>query len=353
MGPSVSIIVAAYNSEKYIESCLSSIINQTYNNIEIIVIDDGSTDGTGWLIDKVLSGDRRAHVIHQDNRGVSQARNRGIDSASGEYLFFCDADDWLEADAIGSLYSTAKRGQLDILYFDHFRDSESESRVIKLFPESFVSKSDATVNDALRAAALYVPSANFKTKCFSKVLYGGGAAWKYIIRRSVVRANKVRFDSRLDGMMEDAVFSFDAIQYCINIGYISRPMYHYLVHDNSTIHRYVPDCSLKFDRVIESVKRRVATQPPYSLTRKALNMRITAFIDKMCEMNLCNAENPDPDSVAYKVFLQYVKSDVINRAVHEANLRLYGNSRVRLQILLLKLHLYRIYWMIKSRNRRI
>lgn len=353
MGPSVSIIIAAYNSEKYIERCLSSIKNQYHKNIEIIVIDDGSTDGTGALIDKALSGDWRARVIHQNNQGVSQARNRGIDLASGEYLFFCDADDWLEVDAIGSLFRTAKKEQLDIVYFDHFRDSKAESKVIKLFPKSFVSKSDATVNDALRAAALYVPSANFKTKCFSKVLYGGGAAWKYIISRRVVLENKVRFDSRLDGMMEDAVFSFDVIKYCINIGYISRPMYHYLVHDNSTIHRYVPDCSLKFDRVIESVERRVATHPPCALTRKALNMRITAFIDKMCEMNLCNAENPDPDSVAYKVFLQYVGRDVINRAVQEADLRLYGNSRVRLQVLLLKLRLYRIYWMIKSRNRRI
>ena len=353
MEPSVSIIVAAYNSEKYITKCLASIINQTFNNIEIIVIDDGSTDETGKLIDKVLSGDERSRVIHQDNQGVSRARNEGIALASGEYLFFCDADDWLEVDAISSLYSVAKKENLDILYFDHFRDSKSESRRIKLFPESFVSRNDTTVNDALCAAALYVPSANFKTKYFSKVLYGGGAAWKYILRRQVVLANKVRFDSRLDGMMEDAIFSYDVIKCCVNVGYISQPMYHYLVHDNSTIHRYVPDCSRKFDRVIESIEKRVGTQPSSALMRKALNMRITAFVDKMCEMNLCNTENPGSDSTRYNAFLQYVKGEKICKAVQEADLRLYGNHRVRLQVLLLKLRLYRAYWMIKTRHKRI
>lgn len=351
MEPAVSIIVAAYNTEEYIAHCLTSIINQTYNNIEIIVIDDGSTDETGEIIDKALSGDKRAWIIHQDNQGVSRARNKGIESASGEYLFFCDADDWLEADAIGSLYSVAKEQDLDIIYFDHFRDSGPNSREIKLFPEPFVSTKDTAVNDALRAAALYVPSANFKTKCFNKILYGGGSAWKYMLRRQVVLANKVCFDSRLDGMMEDAIFSFDVIKHCINIGYISKPMYHYLVHDNSTIHRYVPDCSLKFDRVIESVERRLKAQPSSALIQKALNMRITAFIDKMCEMNLCNADNPSPDSTRYYAFLQYIKSDKVYKAIQEADLCLYGNNRVRLQVLLLKLHLYRIYWMIKMRKK--
>ena len=93
MSDKISIIVPIYNVKKYIQQCVESLINQTYKNLEIILIDDGSTDGCGELCDEFGKKDQRIHVIHKQNGGLSDARNKGIDVASGDYIGFGDSDD--------------------------------------------------------------------------------------------------------------------------------------------------------------------------------------------------------------------------------------------------------------------
>ena len=100
----VSIVIPVYNTEKYIRECLDSVINQTLKEIEIILIDDGSIDSSGLLCDAWVLKDNRVKVIHQANQGLSGARNTGIDNASGEYIFFCDSDDFIRKDTIERLY---------------------------------------------------------------------------------------------------------------------------------------------------------------------------------------------------------------------------------------------------------
>lgn len=94
----LSIIIPVYNVEKYLSKCLESIVNQTYNNLDIIIIDDGSTDSSGKICDEYSKIDKRIKIFHQTNQGVSAARNKGIDLATGEYLTFIDSDDWIEKD---------------------------------------------------------------------------------------------------------------------------------------------------------------------------------------------------------------------------------------------------------------
>ena len=104
----VSIIVPAYNCIKSLECCVGSIRQQTYTNFELILVDDGSTDSSGKLCDKFAAKDDRIRVIHKPNGGVSSARNVGIDAATGEYITFCDSDDYLEPDYLETLVQTAK-----------------------------------------------------------------------------------------------------------------------------------------------------------------------------------------------------------------------------------------------------
>lgn len=100
----VSIIIPVYNAEKYISRCLDSIINQSYKNIQIIVIDDGSTDNGVLILDKYKEDDNRISVYRTENRGVSYARNLGIEKAKGEYFVFVDADDFVQKDMIEKMY---------------------------------------------------------------------------------------------------------------------------------------------------------------------------------------------------------------------------------------------------------
>ena len=105
--PLITVIVPVYNVEKYLRRCLDSIIRQTYQNLEILCIDDGSIDNSGEICEQYAARDARIKVIHQENQGLSTARNRGLDTATGEYIAFVDSDDYIAADVLEQLYQSA------------------------------------------------------------------------------------------------------------------------------------------------------------------------------------------------------------------------------------------------------
>ena len=111
----VSIIVPVYNVEEYLERCVDSILNQTYGNLEVILVDDGAKDSSGHICDSYARKDARVRVIHKENGGLSSARNAGIDVAAGEYLEFVDSDDWIEPDAVESMLSLAVTNNVELV----------------------------------------------------------------------------------------------------------------------------------------------------------------------------------------------------------------------------------------------
>ena len=111
----ISVIIPAYNVERYLDDCLKSVTCQTYDNLEIIIVDDGSTDGTASICDKWAEKDSRIIVFHNPNDGLSIARNKGLEVAKGQYISFIDSDDYFEPDAIESLYETAKFNDADLV----------------------------------------------------------------------------------------------------------------------------------------------------------------------------------------------------------------------------------------------
>ena len=104
----VSIIIPIYNSEKYLKKCIDSILEQKYNNLEIILINDGSTDNSGKICDSLAIEDKRIKVIHKLNEGVSIARNKGLEMAKGEYIFFIDSDDYIDENIIKDMISYSR-----------------------------------------------------------------------------------------------------------------------------------------------------------------------------------------------------------------------------------------------------
>ena len=116
----ISIIIPVYNVEKYIEKCISSVIKQTYKNIEIILIDDGSTDNCGKLCDEYAKKDNRIKVFHQKNRGVSSARNKGIVECNGKYIGFVDGDDIIDEDMYKKLYESITKNESDLAICNYY-----------------------------------------------------------------------------------------------------------------------------------------------------------------------------------------------------------------------------------------
>ena len=121
MQSKISVIVPVYNAEQYLRECLESLVNQTLEDLEIICVNDGSTDSSPKILEEYASKDSRIKIFHQENQGVSAARNLGISKVQGEYLVFVDSDDWIELNALEILYKTIDKRKSDILLFSNYR----------------------------------------------------------------------------------------------------------------------------------------------------------------------------------------------------------------------------------------
>ncbi len=114
----VSVIIPVYNVEDYIRQCIESVLNQTYNDLQIILVDDGSTDGSGKICDEYAKKDKRIVIVHKNNQGLGCARNTGLEIAKGNYVFFLDSDDYIPKNAIKNLYEIIKKNSIDLICFD-------------------------------------------------------------------------------------------------------------------------------------------------------------------------------------------------------------------------------------------
>ena len=120
----VSIIIPVYNVEQYLDRCLSSVLNQTYKDLEVILVNDGSTDKSGIICEEFVQTDKRAKVYYQENKGLSEARNTGLKYMTGDFVMFLDSDDWLELDAVEFLLEQAKSYNADMVVGGVYRTSK-------------------------------------------------------------------------------------------------------------------------------------------------------------------------------------------------------------------------------------
>lgn len=215
--PLVSIIVPVYNSEKYIEKCISSIVNQTLKNIEIIIVNDGSTDNSINIISKLSNEDNRIKVINQKNSGVSAARNNGINNSNGEYIGFVDADDYIELEMYESMYSKAEEFDADIVICNVKDILESKEKVSLNFEDGLISIE------------------NIKPKNFLKDKYFklGSAVWHKIFKKSLIVENNIKFINYNEVSSEDTIFNLQAMLKSKNIYCIDKPFYNYIIRENS------------------------------------------------------------------------------------------------------------------------
>ena len=180
MEPLVSVVVPVYNVEKYLRQCLESIINQTYKRLEILVVDDGSTDGSAALCDEYLSRDERVQVFHVTNQGLSAARNYAIDRAKGKFLAFVDSDDWLEEKAIQILVDTARTMNADVVSCRFFQEYVNKTEESSGTREPFTAQGE----DILKAVVIGCKISNdvwnklYKAELFSSIRYPVGRVYE-------------------------------------------------------------------------------------------------------------------------------------------------------------------------------
>ncbi|HIF9507235.1 TPA: glycosyltransferase family 2 protein [Photobacterium damselae] len=208
----VSIIIPAYNVEKYIEKCLDSIFEQDHKNIEVIIINDGSTDNTGKVIDAYIERETRARVLHTPNSGVSSARNSGIKESKGDYLIFVDGDDYLSNDNVSYMLNLVIESKSDFCISKSCYTKKTEKQTEKEYFE-VLSSEEAT-------ALLLSPD----------VVVG---CWNKIYKRSLIVSNNICFSSSLF-YGEGLTFIIDVAQASKNVGVGNRKVYFYRKNNESS-----------------------------------------------------------------------------------------------------------------------
>ena len=219
--PLISIIVPVYKVEKYLARCVDSVLAQTYTNIEVILIDDGSPDGCPAICDEYAAKDQRIVVIHQPNAGVSAARNAGLDIAKGEYIGFVDSDDWIEPDMYEVLYGLIHKYKAEIANIDFGSFYQGENKKVLQIDESF----SFTKNDA------------FQLLCFSRKGFNASVCSK-LIKAELFSDIRFRTDITYG---EDCLVSYQLAAKSERIAYTEYRCYHYFQRSTSAAHTYRED----------------------------------------------------------------------------------------------------------------
>lgn len=215
----ISVIIPVYNVKKYIEKCLLSVMRQTYNNLEILIIDDGSTDNGIAICEKYKKIDNRIKIFYKKNGGVSSARNVGIKNANGQYILFIDSDDYLELDMLEQLYKNLIRDNADISMCEYWIEEEGEK------PKRKFENDKKLVLE--------------KNDFYKKILeenYFGGYLFNKLIKRELINNNgNVIFFNEKIHICEDLLFMCEIAKNMKKAVYITKPCYYYVQRKNSAI----------------------------------------------------------------------------------------------------------------------
>ena len=211
MQPLVSVIIPVYKVEPYLARCVRSVCTQTYEHLEVILVDDGSPDRCGAMCDSFASKDERIRVIHQSNMGLSGARNAGIESCTGEYVLFVDSDDWIEHDMVAVMIDSALRNNADVCCCGHYDHSYRKDELCRTHNEEQVFKGE----DILTANA-------------NETIIN--TAWGKLWRQSVFDGG-MRFP--LGRNYEDIATTWQLLAVCETAVYVPAELYHYAPGNNS------------------------------------------------------------------------------------------------------------------------
>ncbi|MBQ4613061.1 MAG: glycosyltransferase family 2 protein [Clostridia bacterium] len=220
----LTIVIPAYNVEKYIKACLDSCLNQDFTDYEIVCVNDGSTDNTASILDEYSEKYPCIKTVHKENGGVSSARNVGMQVAKGEWLWFVDSDDCISPNCLAALYNIVKTNEAELLVFDcQYLSAEGE---IPVAAEEF--------GEPIRCNGTYEVLTTYPTKN-----YGNGPFF-YWFRKDILSANAICFDCEMK-YAEDTKFVFEYKIKCRDAVLIDAPLYYYRQHSGSAMHNL--DCS--------------------------------------------------------------------------------------------------------------
>lgn len=241
----VTIVVPIYNVEQYLNRCIQSIVEQTYRNLEIILVDDGSPDGCPLLCDAWAEKDERIQVVHKINQGLGEARNSGIQMGHGKYIFFFDSDDYVAPNIVEKCVTTAEAIGADTVIYGRGN----------VYPDGTVTiqKNDVTktVYEGKEIEEIVLPG------LFSYSMGYGVSAWSKMYSMRIFRENQLLFPSERAVISEDSMFSLDYFANASRVAVIPDNLYFYFKNNNSLTRSFKPDRQEKNNQFLKSSIDRV------------------------------------------------------------------------------------------------
>lgn len=252
--PKLSIIVPVYKAEAVLPKCVDSVFAQTYSDWELLLIDDGSPDGSGKLCDAYAAADPRVKVLHKDNGGVSSARNLGMERASGEYILFLDSDDWADPAFCETLLTATEKAGADSAGCAHWAvEVTGEQRLEPgAMPAGVYGKEEMRrgIVDRLLGHRLGKPG---------EVL--NGFIWRFLFSAAVIRTHDIRF---MGAYLEDELFLMEYFCLAQKLAMVDEPLYYYLQNPASVTRNYLPHYMDTFRKFMDAKR---ATAQKYGLGR--------------------------------------------------------------------------------------
>lgn len=228
----ISIIIPAYNVDKYIEKCIDSVLKQTYTNFELIVVDDGSTDNTAFIVDRFESIDKRIKVIHKKNGGLPAARNTGLNVATGKYIMFLDSDDWIEERCCSVALERLVANDADLVIFDYYKEFENKTIPYHAYKESEL-----------------IYKRNEKNYFFIYDMRTITAWGKIYVRDSI---DGIMFDENMK-TAEDVDFNYRVYNKVDKVAYIHDMLLHYRILEKSAIHGFDLNIKQKLEYPVNKI----------------------------------------------------------------------------------------------------
>ncbi len=214
----VSIIVPVYNAEGTLQRCIESILKQEYTDIELILVNDGSVDSSAEICDRYAGQDERVRVIHKENTGVSDSRNKAIEAARGEYLQFVDADDWITSDATKLMIREAERENCELVIADFYR----------------VIGKRVSHKGSIKEAGVLTKEEFAEHMMESPADFYYGVLWNKLFRRDIIMEHQIRMDEKIS-WCEDFLFNLEYILYINQVSVLQVPVYYYLKTEGSLV----------------------------------------------------------------------------------------------------------------------
>ena len=282
--PRISIIVPVYNVEKYLERCVNSLRNQALREIEIILVDDSSTDSSLEICNRMASEDDRIKVLHKVNEGAGMARNAALAVAAGEYIGFVDSDDFVEPEMFATLYERAQKYNSDlvisgVLFVDGIMFSKEGECIRKAY---FSEDTQFDTEDSLKKLRMGIVGATPEDADDSKY---GMSIWKNLFRHEIIRKNGITFESEREMFSEDALFMVDYISHIKKATGIPEAFYNYCRNGDSISKSYKKDRFEKSLVFVREVEKRFCT----NIDESEYRIYIHRFWQAMCRV-LCSQE---------------------------------------------------------------